>query len=189
MIELIDTGEYASQLQRDLHPIREHIYGVDVIPPQCFTLRIIDLAPPYGYENFPDQARSFITESTEFSRSIVNVDVLGSLEGTIYIEDLVVDGVSIKKTISDRGWGRVCKQQRTRILSMVQLAHPKQKLKQDSTFSEALKEKAPQKRKIIQYDAKQLMDMNKGQMCQDRELVQKFGSLGIDITEEDDFNA
>ena len=187
MVELIDTGEYASQLLRDLHPIREHVYGVDVIPPHCFTLRIIDLAPPYGYENFPDQARSFITDKTEFSRSIVNVNVLGSLEGVMYIEDLIVDGESIKRTIADRGWGRICKQQRSRILSMVQLAHPKQKVKSESTFSEALKQKAPKKCKIIQYDAKQLKDMNKGQMCQDRKLVETFGSLGIDITEEEDF--
>ena len=107
--------------ERDLYPLRDHEYGLDVIAPQCVTLQIIDIAPPPNRSSFPDEAREFM-HSYYFAQSCAMANVLGNLEGTIYVEDLIIEGKSVRDKLIEKKWARESKTQRNNILELVELA-------------------------------------------------------------------
>ena len=166
--------------ERDLHPLRDHEFGLDVIAPQCVTLQIIDIAPPPNRSSFPDEAREFM-HTYYFAQSCAVANVLGNLEGTIYVEDLIIDGKSIRKKLIEKKWARESKSQRNKILELVSLANSqamKTEVKKQDSFS-AVAMQAPKKRKIIQYDRDELIQMRNNPV--DKEIIYQVEKSGVEL--------
>ena len=166
--------------ERDLYPLRDHEYGLDVIAPQCVTLQIIDIAPPPNRSSFPDEAREFM-HSYYFAQSCAMANVLGNLEGTIYVEDLIIEGKSVRDKLIEKKWARESKTQRNNILELVELASSqaiKTEAKRRESFS-AVVMQVPKKRKIIQYDRDELIQMKNNPV--DKEIIYQVEKSGVEL--------
>ena len=91
-VRLIDTGEILHELEKDLIRLDEGEFGEETLPVGCCAIQVVGLLPRTEEAHFSKESRKKLSELIEFNHSVAEIDILGAIENTIFVEDITLSG-------------------------------------------------------------------------------------------------
>ena len=73
-------------------PLDECEFGEKTLPNGCFAIQVVGLLSRVEEAHFSKESREKLSELIEFNQSVAEIDILGAIENTIFVEDITLSG-------------------------------------------------------------------------------------------------